>query len=104
MSDFLPISGTIEAIFGAESPARVNPASARHSAPVSPADSTTHRADDEVELSDHARFLARLRETSPVRDEAVDQARQNIEAGVYDADAVIDQTIELLSKDLDLLG
>lgn len=104
MSDFLPISGTIEAIFGAESPARVNPGSARPSSPIAPADSTAQRAGDEVELSDHARFLARLREISPVRDEVVDRVRQDIEAGVYDADAVIDETIERLSRDLDLLG
>lgn len=104
MSDFLPISGTIESLFGTESAGRVSTAAARHPAPVAPTDAHAPRAADEVELSDHARYLARLRETPAVRAEVVDRVRQDIERGVYDADAIIDESIERLAKDLDLLG
>ncbi|MBL0921572.1 MAG: flagellar biosynthesis anti-sigma factor FlgM [Phycisphaerales bacterium] len=103
MSDFLPISGSLDGVFGAEPLHRAASSAARAAAhPGAP--ETTVRGADEVELSDHAVFLARLREGADVRADLVDRARLNIERGAYDSDAVIDGAIERLSRDLDLLA
>ena len=59
---------------------------------------------DAVELSDHALYLARLRELPEVRSELIDRARQSIASGAYASDAVIDATLDRLAEDLDLLG
>lgn len=102
MSDFLPISGSLDGVFGPESAQRVSSAAARFSASIGASEAPVSRRADEVELSDHALFLARLREEPDVRTEVVDRARQNIERGAYDADAVIDEAIDRLAQDLDL--
>lgn len=102
MSDFLPISASLDSVFGSESAQRISSAAARFSASIGASESPVSRRADEVELSDHALFLARLREEPEVRTEIVDRARQNIERGAYDTDAVIDGAIDRLAQDLDL--
>ncbi len=103
MSDFTPITGAIDAAFASDATARLNgSASSRTSAPS--ADRVAPRAADAVELSDHALYLARLRELPEVRSELIERARQSIASGAYDSDAVIDATLDRLADDLDLLG
>jgi anti-sigma28 factor (negative regulator of flagellin synthesis) len=55
---------------------------------------------DSVELSTTARLLAQLRNVPDVREDLVDRARHNIQAGVYDAQAIIDLTVDRVAEDL----
>lgn len=65
---------------------------------------TPANAPDSVELSDAARFLARLKEQPPVRQDVIDQAKASIDAGHYDSPSVLDTVAERLARDLDLRG
>lgn len=53
-------------------------------------------AGDRVELSDHARFMNRLREMPEVRSDRVEQIRQQIADGTYEADYKLEIAISRL--------
>ena len=91
MTDIPPI-GRSPAAFGRITPAGHNGSSQPQPSPRVIADS--------VEVSDTARLLSRLRALPEVRTELIGQAKANIESGAYDADAVIDATIDKLAQDL----
>ena len=55
---------------------------------------------DRVEVSDVARFMDMLRRLPDARVNRVQDARQAIEQGRYESDAVLDQTIARLGEDL----
>jgi anti-sigma28 factor (negative regulator of flagellin synthesis) len=61
--------------------------------------SSTERQ-DRVEISDVARWKAKLAEVSPMRDELVESVRAQIEAGTYETDAKIRVAAERLLADL----
>lgn len=61
--------------------------------------SSTERQ-DRVEISDAARWKAKLAEVSPMRDELVESVRAQIEAGTYETDAKIRVAAEKLLADL----
>lgn len=61
------------------------------------------RGGDRVEFSDAAHFLAKLRETSGVREDVVARVKGEIEAGAYDGDALdakIDAVLDRIIDDL----
>ncbi|MCC6659779.1 MAG: flagellar biosynthesis anti-sigma factor FlgM [Phycisphaerales bacterium] len=60
------------------------------------------RPSDRVELSDRARFLSRLAEPLPIRQDLVDRARAQIDAGTYETDERISGALDALREDLDL--
>lgn len=66
----------------------------------SPAATTARDTADSFEVSPTARLLGQLNALPDVREDVVNQAKANIDAGVYDTDAVIDQTIDRLADDL----
>lgn len=53
-----------------------------------------NRSGDQVELSDRAVLLSRLRELPPVRQGLIDQVRAAIERGEYDTPEKLDAAIE----------
>lgn len=55
---------------------------------------------DRAEISEHARLLQKLSETSDVRQEKVDSVRQQIEAGTYETDDKLRVAVERLLEDL----
>jgi len=55
---------------------------------------------DRVEVSDVARFMDMLRRLPEARLNRVQDARQAIEQGRYESEAVLDQTIARLGEDL----
>ena len=62
------------------------------------------RGGDQVELSDRAVLLSRLRELPPVRQGLIDQVRAAIERGDYDTPEKLDAAIEkMLSEQPDEL-
>ena len=52
------------------------------------------RGGDQVELSDQAVLLSRLRELPPVRQGLIDQVRSAIERGEYDTPEKLDAALE----------
>jgi hypothetical protein len=56
---------------------------------------------DRVDLSDHARFMQRLRSLPEVRLERVEAARAAIVRGDYDSDDMLATAIDRLIEDLD---
>ena len=72
-----------------------------HGEPGAAAPAPTAQADS-VELSDTARFLARLRDLPDVRQDVIDRARASIDAGAYDSPDVLNTTADRLAADLDL--
>lgn len=56
--------------------------------------------EDRVEVSDVARYLAKLREVPAVRQELVDRVRSEIEAGAYESPEKIEKAIDELVEDL----
>lgn len=62
------------------------------------------RSTDRVEVSGKAmdRFLARLEDPTPVRQDLVDSVRAKLERGGYPDEAHIDATVEVLLNSLDL--
>jgi len=58
------------------------------------------RADDSVEFSDAARYLSRLKQNEPVREDLVNRIRSQIEAQTYESDDKIDAAIDALIDDL----
>ena len=62
------------------------------------------RRGDRVELSDHARYLARLKEAdgaTPARQQRIEEIRQSIADGTYDTPQRLDAAIERLLDDLE---
>ena len=56
---------------------------------------------DRVELSDHARFLDKMRKLPSGRLELVQQVKQSIAQGTYETDDKFNQAISRLIDDLD---
>ena len=56
--------------------------------------------EDRVEVSDMARYLAKLRDVPGVRQELVDRVRSEIESGTYESPDKIEQAIDELVEDL----
>lgn len=83
--------------------------------PVGPIDHGTHRtaahrlngtdrsdrADDRVEVSEHARFLDRIRQLPDIRMDRVREVRDAIDAGRYETEERLDTALERLVQDLD---
>jgi len=59
--------------------------------------------EDRVEVSDMARYLARLRETPGIREDLVDRVRGEIESGAYESPEKIEKAIDELVEDLNPL-
>ena len=57
------------------------------------------RADDSVELSTAATFLAKLRDLPP-RQGLIDQVKAEIDNGTYETDAKLDAAVQSLLEDL----
>lgn len=83
--------------------------SARHEATARAYDRDFHasatsgvsRSDDRVDLSaDAARYLERLRQVPPIREELVDEVRAEIKAGAYDTPERFDAALDALLRDL----
>lgn len=60
----------------------------------------TQRGGDEVQLSDTARLLSKLRQMPDIRQEKIDQVRQAINDGTYDTDEKVDAILDPLMEDL----
>lgn len=56
---------------------------------------------DQVQLSDHARWLDRLRDL-PVRSDLVSRIKSEIDAGTFDIDTRIDRAADAIANDLAL--
>ncbi len=69
---------------------------ADHHEPAAPV--RTPGREDRVELSTHARFLARLAE-NPIRADLVADVKARIEAGTYETDDKLDRAIEAMLSD-----
>ena len=67
---------------------------------VAPAGPARRGGVDRVEVSDTARYLAKLRDLPAVRQDLVDRVRGEIEAGVYESPEKIEQAIDELVEDL----
>lgn len=65
------------------------------------ADQTSRNSDsvDQVQLSDHARWLDRLRDL-PVRSDLVNRIKAEIDSGAYDIDARLDHAAKAIADDL----
>ncbi len=84
---------------GAGSVGRAEPReAAQDRAPVAP---QVRRGEDQVELSEASRLLARLKGLPEIRQDLVDQVRAQIEAGTYESDDKLDQAIEGLLDDIE---
>jgi hypothetical protein len=66
-----------------------------------PADPGAARPSDRVELSDRARYLAKLAQVPTVRQGLIDQVRSQIEAGVYDTPERFEAALDGLIEDAD---
>ncbi|WP_432798256.1 flagellar biosynthesis anti-sigma factor FlgM [Poriferisphaera sp. WC338] len=91
MSDIAPISRTAAAAL--EPRTSVQRASEQVQVPES-------RKTDSVELSNAARYLAKIAELPDIREELVGRVKAEIEAGSYDTDDKIDASLEALAEDL----
>lgn len=59
------------------------------------------RGEDQLELSEASRLLARLRGLPEIRQDLVDQVRAQIEAGTYETDEKLDVAIEAMLDDVE---
>jgi len=62
------------------------------------------RDHDEVDISEQALFLSRIRQAPAIRQELVDRVRAEIQAGTYESPDKLDQAARRLAEELDLLG
>ena len=67
--------------------------------PAEPGPGRAATRGDSVELSTHARHLAKLSE-NPIRPDLVAQVRSQIEAGTYESDEKLERAVEALLLDL----
>lgn len=58
------------------------------------------RGEDQVEVSDMAFFLSKLRDLPEVRQELIDRVKAEIDAGAYETSEKIDWTIEQVGGEL----
>ena len=58
------------------------------------------RGDDRVEVSDQARFLAKLNEMPEVRSELIERVRGEIANGTYDTDERFDLAVDAMLGEL----
>lgn len=58
------------------------------------------QASDRVEISPQARFLQKLHEVEPVRQDKIDAVRAQIEAGTYDTEDKLQIAVDKLLEDL----
>jgi len=63
-------------------------------------DKPPQRLGDRVELSDHARFLDRLRRMPPTQTDRVQQIRQAIADGTYETDDKLEVAIDRIMEEL----
>jgi len=54
---------------------------------------------DQVQLSEHAKMLSKLRE-NPVRQDLVNQVRTELDQGTYETDGKLNQALDELGKEL----
>lgn len=92
MSDIAPISGSVVDRADQASSVR-RPEVSESRAPA--------RAEDQVELSEMARYLSRLGQLPPVRQELVDNVRRQIDRNIYESEDRVDAAIDALLDDLD---
>jgi Anti-sigma-28 factor, FlgM len=96
MSDIAPISSGVSRLSeGGHSP---------DARPVPGRSDGASRPSDRVELSDRARYLSRLSQPSPVREDLVQRVRGEIEGGQYETPERIEGVLDALSDDLDLMA
>jgi anti-sigma28 factor (negative regulator of flagellin synthesis) len=80
---------------------RVNPMAApcRTARHADTATGSPARGIDQVDISDHAKFLSRLKE-GPVRSDLVARVRQEIADGTYDTPERLDKALDGLLSDV----
>ncbi len=71
----------------------------RGASPVTPVNGA-QRGSDEVQFSDTARLLSKLRELPDIRQDKIDQVRQAIDDGTYDTDEKVDAMLDALMEDI----
>jgi anti-sigma28 factor (negative regulator of flagellin synthesis) len=92
----------VSSVSGSSGVGSVGRAEAREIAPERPAASgSVQRGEDQLELSEASRLLARLRGLPEIRQELVDQVRAQIESGGYETEEKIDAAIEAMLDDLE---
>lgn len=93
----------ISSIKGAANVASVGRAEPREAAQerTAPAAAQVQRGEDQIELSEASRLLARLRGLPEIRQELVDRVRAEIESGSYETDDKLDQAIESMLDDIE---
>lgn len=92
----------ISSINSAASAAAVGRAEPREAAQERPAPAAqVQRGEDQIELSEASRLLARLRALPEIRQELVDRVRAEIESGSYETDDKLDQAIESMLDDIE---
>ena len=64
------------------------------------AEPKARRGDDRVEVSDHARYLSKVKELPSVRTELVNRVRGEIAEGKYDTPEKLDLAIDALIEDI----
>lgn len=64
--------------------------------------STSSRPSDQLDLSERARLIGRMKQLPPVRNDLISQIRQQIQQGQYETTDKLDQAISNLSSELDL--
>lgn len=67
-------------------------------------DRSTLRPSDRIEVSDRARYLAKLERLPEVRQNLVEQVKRDIASGAYDDEAKIEAAADKLAEDLDLFA
>ncbi len=65
-----------------------------------PTPAATRRGDDRVEVSDAARFLARMNAMPEIRTELVNRVRSEIAAGTYDTPEKFDLALDTMIDEL----
>ena len=74
-------------------------------APARPGeDRAGSRPSDRLEISDRARYLAKINRLPEIRADLVEQVKRDIAAGTYDDQAKIDAAADRLADDLDLFA
>lgn len=91
----------ISSVSGSSGVGSVGRAEPREIAPERPAAAPVQRGEDQLELSEASRLLARLRGLPEIRQDLVDQVRAQIEAGTYETDEKLDVAIEAMLDDVE---
>ncbi|MBL4701197.1 MAG: flagellar biosynthesis anti-sigma factor FlgM [Phycisphaeraceae bacterium] len=91
MNDIAPI--------GRSSYAAIGGTSRRGNTSASPA-TGTQRGNDEVTLSDNARYLSQMQQMPDVRQDLVTAVRQAIDDGTYETDEKVNAVLKPMLEDL----